>query len=184
VNPQTAAVATPVESLIRVIRGQKVLLDTDLAALYEVPTFRLNEAVKRNRDRFPDDFMFQLTAEEVRVLTSHFAMSNNPKVGRGGRRTLPYAFTEHGVAMLSSVLNSERAIQMNIYVIRAFIRIRELANQNAELAARVERLELGQERTVSVIEVLVTDIDSMASEIRQMQAPPIGERRRIGFVQA
>lgn len=180
-HPQTAAVAAPVESLIRVIRGQKVLLDTDLAALYEVPTFRLNEAVKRNRDRFPDDFMFQLTAEEAKVLTSQIAMS---KPGRGGRRTLPYAFTEHGVAMLSSVLNSERAIQMNIYVVRAFIRIRELANQNAELAARVERLELGQERTVSVIEVLVTDIDSMASEIRQMQAPPASERRRIGFVQA
>jgi len=133
-------VAAPVESLIRVIRGQKVLLDTDLAALYEVPTFRLNEAVKRNRERFPDDFMFQLTAEEARSLTSQIAMS---KTGRGGRRTLPYAFSEHGVAMLSSVLNSERAIQMNIFVVRAFIRIRELANQNAELAARVERLELG-----------------------------------------
>jgi len=133
-------VAAPVESLIRVIRGQKVLLDTDLAALYEVPTFRLNEAVKRNRERFPDDFMFQLTAEESRSLTSQIAMS---KTGRGGRRTLPYAFSEHGVAMLSSVLNSERAIQMNIFVVRAFIRIRELANQNAELAARVERLELG-----------------------------------------
>lgn len=132
--------AAPVESLIRVIRGQKVLLDTDLAALYEVPTFRLNEAVKRNRERFPDDFMFQLTAEESRSLTSQIAMS---KTGRGGRRTLPYAFSEHGVAMLSSVLNSERAIQMNIFVVRAFIRIRELANQNAELAARVERLELG-----------------------------------------
>jgi len=140
VHPQTAAVAAPVESLIRVIRGQKVLLDTDLAALYEVPTFRLNEAVKRNRERFPDDFMFQLTAEESRSLTSQIAMS---KTGRGGRRTLPYAFSEHGVAMLSSVLNSERAIQMNIFVVRAFIRIRELANQNAELAARVERLELG-----------------------------------------
>ncbi|MBM3754890.1 MAG: ORF6N domain-containing protein [Acidobacteria bacterium] len=126
--------------MIRVIRGQKVLLDTDLAALYEVPTFRLNEAVKRNRERFPDDFMFQLTAEESRSLTSQIAMS---KTGRGGRRTLPYAFSEHGVAMLSSVLNSERAIQMNIFVVRAFIRIRELANQNAELAARVERLELG-----------------------------------------
>lgn len=97
---------------------------------------------------------------------------------------MPYAFTEHGVAMLSSVLNSERAIQMNIFVVRAFIRIRELAKENAELAARVERLELGQERTVSVIEVLITDIDSMASEIRQMQAPPAGERRRIGFVRA
>lgn len=132
--------AAPVESLIRVIRGQKVLLDTDLAALYEVPTFRLNEAVKRNRERFPDDFMFQLTAEESRSLTSQIAMS---KTGRGGRRTLPYAFSEHGVAMLSSVLNSERAIQVNIFVVRAFIRIRELANQNAELAARVERLELG-----------------------------------------
>src|SRR5215831_16064430 len=96
---------------IYVIRGQKVMLDSDLADLYQVPTFRLNEAVKRNRDRFPEDFMFQLTKEEADALTSQFAMS---KTGRGGRRTIPYVFTEHGVAMLSSVLNSHRAVQMNI----------------------------------------------------------------------
>ncbi len=97
--------------------GQKVILDSDLADLYQVPTFRLNEAVKRNRNRFPEDFMFQLTKDKADSLRSHFAMS---KTGRGGRRTSPYAFTEHGVAMLSSVLNSDRAVQMNILIIRAF----------------------------------------------------------------
>jgi hypothetical protein len=99
--------AKPLESLIRVIRGQKVMLDSDLAELYGVPTFRLNEAVKRNVERFPQDFMFQLTTEEMRALTSQFAISK----GRGGRRTQPYAFTEYGVVMLSSVLSSPRAVQ-------------------------------------------------------------------------
>src|SRR6266702_7176666 len=112
-----------IERRIYVIRGQKVMLDTDLAELYQVATFRLNEAVKRNADRFPEDFMFQLTKEEADALTSQFAMS---KTGRGGRRTLPYAFTEHGVAMLSSVLNSDRAVRMNILIIRAFVQLREL----------------------------------------------------------
>jgi len=96
-----------VASRIRIIRGRRVMLDSDLAELYHVPTFRLNEAVKRNSDRFPEDFMFQLTGEEVQSLTSQIAIS---KPGRGGRRTLPYAFTEHGVAMLSSVLNSARVV--------------------------------------------------------------------------
>ena len=104
-----------IERRIYVIRDQKVMVDSDLAELYQVATFRLNEAVKRNRDRFPDDFMFQLTKEEADALTSQFAMSNS---GRGGRRTRPYAFSEHGVAMLSSVLKSPRAVQMNIAIIR------------------------------------------------------------------
>jgi hypothetical protein len=115
----TALVASEfVERRIHVVRGQKVMLDSDLAEVYGVPTFRLNEAVKRNRERFPPYFMFQLTNDEALVLTSQIAMS---KPGRGGRRTLPYAFTEHGVPMLSSVLNSPRAVQMNIVIIRAFV---------------------------------------------------------------
>src|ERR1022692_4471724 len=116
----------PVELIgqrIYLLRGQKVMLDSDLAELYRVPTFRLNEAVKRNQERFPEDFMFQLLKEEAASLTSQIAMSNK---GRGGRRTLPYAFTEHGVAMLSSVLNSERAVQMNILIVRAFVKLREV----------------------------------------------------------
>jgi len=109
-----------IERSILLIRGHKVLLDVDLAALYGVPTKRLNEQVRRNRARFPEDFMFQLTAEEVTYLRSQFATSNK---GRGGRRYAPYAFTEQGVAMLSTVLNSERAILVNIEIMRAFVRL-------------------------------------------------------------
>jgi hypothetical protein len=171
--------ATPVEALIHVIRGRKVMLDADLAALYGVQTFRLNEAVKRNRSRFPDDFMFRLSAGESPSLTSQTAIS---KKGRGGRRSSPYAFTEAGVAMLSSVLNSERAIQMNILIMRAFIRMRELIASNKDIAARVEKLEAGQDRTASVIEILVEDIDRLGSELKHMKALPPLRKRRIGFL--
>jgi hypothetical protein len=134
-HPATAPISAEiVEQQIFLICGQKVMLDRDLAGLYGVQTFRLNEAVKRNRSRFPNDFMFQLTAEEAHSLTSHFAIS---KAGRGGRRTLPYAFTEQGVSMLSSVLNSERAIQVNIAIMRTFVRLRAILASNAELAKRL-----------------------------------------------
>src|SRR5216684_4370724 len=121
---------TLIERRIYLIRVQKVMIDTDLAQLYGVPTYRLNEAVKRNAKRFPADFMFQLNKKETESLTSQFAIS---KKGRGGRRTLPYAFTEQGVSMLSSVLNSERAIQVNIVIMRAFVKLRELLESNEEL---------------------------------------------------
>ncbi len=127
---RTTKIATtlaPIDSHIRTIRGQKMILDSDLAALYQVPTSRLNEAVRRNRDRFPLDFMFQLTRQEVTNLISQIAISS---LGHGGRRKLPYAFTEHGIAMLSSVLNSERAVQVNIMIVRAFIRLREMVSQS------------------------------------------------------
>src|SRR5580704_18831322 len=127
-----------VERRIYLIRGQRVMLDSDLAGLYQVPTFRLNEAVKRNQKRFPEDFMFQLTKKEALCLTSQIAMSKN---GRGGRRTLPYAFTEHGVAMLSSVLNSERAVQMNIVIVRAFVKLREVLASHKDLAHKIDELE-------------------------------------------
>jgi ORF6N domain len=172
----------PVDSIerhIHVVRGQKVMLDSDLAALYEVQTFRLNEAVKRNRTRFPDDFMFQLSSNEFEALTSHFAMS---KPGRGGRRTLPYAFTEHGVAMLSSVLKSERAIQVNVMIIRAFVRMRELIAANKDIAVRIDKLERSQRRAASVIEILVEDIDRVAKEVRRMKALPPPRKRKIGFL--
>src|SRR3989338_5055051 len=112
-----------IESKIYIIRGRKVMLDADLASLYGVPTHHLNWSVKRNIERFPRDFMFQLTAEENKSLISQIAISNK---GRGGRRFLPYAFTEQGVAMLSSVLNSELAIQVNIQIIRTFVKLREM----------------------------------------------------------
>ena len=127
-----------IKNLIYEIRGNKVMLDSDLADLYEVPTFRLNEAVKRKRARFPQNFMFQLTKEEYDFLISQFAIS---KTGRGGRRTLPYVFTEQGVAMLSSVLNSEKAIQINIQIMNTFVQMRKWAMENKYLARRVAELE-------------------------------------------
>ena len=133
-----------IERRIYLIRSQKVMADADLAELYQVPTFRLNEAVKRNRNRFPEDFMFQLTEEEAQSLTSQIAMSKPG--GRGGRRTLPYAFSELGVAMLSSVLNSERAVQMNIVIMRAFVRMRELLGSHKALAEKIEKLERTQKQ--------------------------------------
>ncbi len=171
--------AVLIEHRIHLVRGQKVMLDSDLAALYEVETFHLNEAVKRNRTRFPDDFMCQLPPKEFEALTSQNAMS---KVGRGGRRTPPYAFTEHGVAMLSSVIKSERAIEVNVMIIRAFVRMRELIAANKDIAVRVGKLERGQKRTASVIEILVEDIDRVAKEVRQMKSLLLPSKRKIGFL--
>ena len=114
------------------------MLDSDLAKLYEIPTYRLNEAVKRNLSRFPSNFMFQLTKDEYETLISQIAIS---KKGRGGRRSMPYVFTEQGVAMLSSVLNSERAIQINIQIMNTFVQMRHWALENKDLARRVAELE-------------------------------------------
>ena len=127
-----------VQNLIYEIRGFKVMLDSDLAKLYEIPTYRLNEAVKRNIKRFPANFMFQLNYDEYEILISQFAIS---KKGRGGRRTMPYVFTEQGVAMLSSVLNSEKAIQINIQIMNTFVQMRQWAIENKELAKRLADLE-------------------------------------------
>jgi hypothetical protein len=124
---------------IYLIRGQKVMLDRDLAEMYGVPTFRLNEAVKRNITRFPEDFMFQLTEIEFKSLISQIAISKNK--GRGGTRKLPYVFTEQGVAMLSSVLNSETAIQVNIQIIRLFTKMRQLILDNKDLWMKIEKIE-------------------------------------------
>ena len=125
-----------IENRIFLVRGKKVMLDNHLAALYEVASKRLNEQVKRNPNRFPEDFMFQLTPDEFRSLRSQIATSS-----WGGRRYLPYAFTEQGIAMLSSVLNSERAIQVNIAIMRAFVKLRELMITHKDLARKIEELE-------------------------------------------
>ena len=127
-----------VKNIIYEIRGYKVMLDSDLADLYEVPTKRLNEAVKRNLARFPKHYMFQLTNEEFEILRSQIATSNK---GRGGRRYMPYVFTEQGVAMLSSILNSEKAIQINIKIIDTFVQMRQWALDNKELTKRVTEIE-------------------------------------------
>ena len=124
---------------IYIIRGQKVMLDKDLAEMYGVPTSRLNEAVKRNKTRFPDDFMFRLTREETEVLISQIAISK--KEGRGGTRKFPNVFTEQGVAMLSSVLRSETAIQVNIQIIRVYTKMKQVLLDNKELWQKIEKIE-------------------------------------------
>jgi hypothetical protein len=171
--------AEVIERRIYLIRGQKVMFDADLAPLYQVPTKRLNEQVKRNLDRFPEDFMFQLTDKEAHSLRSQSATSSLKSQiatsnGHGGRRTLPYAFTEHGVAMLSSVLNSKRAVQMNILIIRAFVKLREVLASNKELGDRIERLEVEHEHHSSIIA-------SVVDEIRRLKQPR-RRKPRIGFV--
>ena len=151
---------------ILVIRGHRVLLDADLAALYQVETGALVRAVMRNRRRFPDDFMFQLVTDELANLKCQIGISS-----WGGRRSLPYAFTEQGVAMLSSVLRSDRAVDVNVEIMRAFVELRRVLNSHAELARKLEALERrydGQFKTVF-------------EAIRQLMAPPSRSRRKIGF---
>jgi hypothetical protein len=145
------------------------MLDADLAVLYGVSTKRLNEQVRRNRSRFPDDFMFQLTGEEVRSLRSQFATS---KPGRGGRRYAPLVFTEQGIAMLSTVLNSERAIQVNIEIMRAFVRLREMIATHRDLARKLEALEKRYDAQFKVV----------FDAIRELMAPPTPKKRKIGFL--
>jgi hypothetical protein len=161
-----------VERRIYLIRGHKVMIDEDLAELYGVPTKRLNEQVTRNRKRFPEDFMFQLTKEESDILRSQFATSRST---HGGRRSLPYVFTEHGVAMLSSVLNSERAIEVNITIIRAFIGLRQLLESNEEL----------NRKFAAVLRKLSTHdkyFRVVFNELKRMTDRPPRPRKRIGFV--
>jgi hypothetical protein len=143
-----------VEQKIHVIRGQKVMIDEDLAQLYDVETKQLNRAVQRNIDRFPDDFMFQLTKEEYQNLKYQFGTSS-----WGGKRKPAYAFTELGVAMLSSVLNSDRAVQVNIYIMRAFVKLREIMATNKEVAQKIEKLEEGQKENRK-------DIDMVAAKLK------------------
>jgi hypothetical protein len=155
---------------ICLLRGQKVILDFELAQLYGVTTGNLNKAVSRHRDRFPSDFMFQIRADEVSSLRFQFGIST----GRGGRRYLPYAFTEQGVAMLSSVLNSERAVKVNIAIMRAFVRLREALETNRELARQFAELE---KRVGKHDE----EIGAIIEAIRQLMAPQKEPRREIGF---
>ena len=153
------------------------MLDSDLAGLYQVETFNLNRAVKRNLDRFPEDFMFQLSQEEAESLRFQIGMSK-PE-GRGGRRYLPYAFTEHGVAMLSSVLNSKRAVQMNIVIIRAFVRMRELMASHKDLARRIGDLEARQKSYGRTLERHDTVLVAVIRDIQKLKNPPV--TRAIGF---
>ena len=157
-----------IEKSIYLIRGEKVMLDRDLALLYEVETKVLNRAVKRNPRRFPADFMFQLTPEEADFLRCQIGTSNR---GRGGRRYLPYVFTEQGVAMLSTVLNSERAILVNIEIMRAFVKLRQMLASNADLSRRLDELESKYDKQFRVV----------FDAIRQLMATPARDRKEIGF---
>jgi hypothetical protein len=197
---ESKAIIVPLEriqSRICFIRGEKVMLDADLAALYGVETKALNQAVKRNIERFPDDFMFQLTVEEAAALRFHLGTldasgdeplryqsgTSNDDVqglrsqsvtsnGRGGRRSLPYAFTEQGVAMLSTVLHSDRAVRVNIEIMRAFVRLRQMLATNADLARKLMNLEKKYDAQFKVV----------FDAIRELMTPPEPKKkRRIGF---
>jgi len=159
-----------IEKKIYLIRGEKVMLDKDLALLYGVPTKRLNEQMKRNIKRFPEDFMFQLTWEETKSLRSHFATLKRGQYTKYRN----YAFTEQGVAMLSSVLNSERAIQVNIAIIRTFVKLRQIISTHKELANKLKELE-------RKIEKHDIEIRSIFEAIRQLMIPPEQPKKRIGF---
>lgn len=160
-----------VESKIVVLRGQKVILDADLAELYGVAVKRLNEQVKRNADRFPADFLFRLKPVERHVLRSQIATSRK---GHGGRRYQPYAFSEHGAIMAASVLNSKRAVEMSIFVVRAFVRMRGALATNQRIIAKLRDLE---ER----VENHDADIEEILIVIRELMTPAPATGRRIGF---
>ncbi|MHB0913836.1 MAG: ORF6N domain-containing protein [Armatimonadota bacterium] len=172
----TESTLVPVESIagsIRLLRGQKVILDSDLARLYGTSTTRLNEQVKRNIERFPVDFMFRLTDEENQLLTSQNAIS---KPGRGGRRTIPYAFTEHGALMAASVLNTSVAVEVSVHVVRAFVKMREMLSTQAEVSLKFRELEARLDEHDEHIGALI-------GAIHQLLAPSEAPDRRMGFRQ-
>ncbi len=165
------ATAAEIERTIHVSRGQRVMLDADLAKLYGVPTFRLNEQVSRNRERFPEDFSYQITQQEFTYLTSQNAIS---KPGRGGRRTRPWVFTEQGVAMLSSVLKSPLAVRVNIEIMRTFVRVRRLMATPGELVEQLTKL-------AETVQLHDDQIKVISRVMQQMLEKPAVERRAIGF---
>ena len=178
-----AAIQSLIGSRILVLREQRIMLDSDLAELYGVQTKVLVQSVKRNLLRFPADFMFQLENHDVAALRSQIVTTNT---GRGGRRTLPYAFTEQGVAMLSSVLGSPRAIAVNIAVMRTFVRVRELAATHGDLAIRLNELEEKAESLAlqqdSFAQTTRAQLKQVFEVIRQLMTPPDPPKRPIGFI--
>ena len=169
-----------IQRRIYLIRGEKVMLDSDLAELYHVSTKALNLAVRRNTDRFPPDFMIELTPDEFEELKAYSGTS-----GWGGRRYPPKAFTEHGVAMLSSILKSKRAIQMNICIIRAFMKLREVLASHKALARKIEQLDSKQKDQAELLSIVVQDIDELGRTVsREFKKLEPARRRRssIGFI--
>jgi len=166
-----AIIRRPLESRILFIRKRKVLLDSDLAELYRVTVKRLNQQVKRNAERFPEDFMFRLTPEENEILRSQIATSNR---GRGGRRYLPFVFTEHGAIMAASVLNSPQAVEMSVFVVRAFVRLNDMLASNRELAAKVMELD----RRLKTHDAAINHI---VAAIKRLMKPSARRIPQIGF---
>lgn len=173
----------PIDDLIQTIRGQKVILDTDLAELYGVPVKRLNEQVKRNIERFPADFMFHLTVDEWVVLRSQIATTKTYLVDsksdesevRGGRRTPPYAFTEHGAIMASTILSSPEAVRMSMYVVRAFIKQREFLMANADLLKRLAEIDAKLLNHDEVLKLIIQELQPLLSP------PPEPPAKEMGF---
>jgi ORF6N domain len=172
--PRSGTPAFSVESRILFLRHQRIILDTDLAELYGVSVKRLNQQVTRNQERFPSDFMFQLTKKEYGALRLQIATSKKGGGGRGGRRYLPHVFTEHGAIMAATVLNSARAVEMSLFVVRAFVRLREMLATNRRFAAKIDELERQLNTHDSVIAELI-------EALRELMAPPRTRRRSIGF---
>lgn len=179
-TPDSSPAPAPIEQVARsivILRSKRLLLDVDLADLYGVPVKVLNQAVKRNRERFPEDFMIQLTCSEWAPLRSQFVTL---KVTRGQhRKYLPYAFTEHGAIMAATILNSSQAIEMSVYVVRAFVKLRELLASNTELARRVDELETRIVRRFGSYDQAIADILVALRELTKLQATD--ESRPIGF---
>src|SRR6266446_8029318 len=179
-----------IDAMIHTIRGVRVMLDRDLAKIYGVPTFRFNEAIKRNQHRFPTDFMFQLSRAEFDSLRSQIAMSKPEnssentmsKTGRGGRRTLPYAFTEHGALQAANVLRSPRAVQMSVFVIRAFVKMRETLLGTRELAKKLAALEKKLTGRLDVHEAAIVKVlQDLMQILNPPPLPPDPPQRKIGF---
>ena len=183
----SSTVVGPIEPVIHVIRGSRVILDVDLAAIYGVTTKRLNEQVKRNRERFPEDFMFRLTSSELRELdysASQDTGRNRSQIATSSqkhrdRRFRPYAFTEHGAVMAATVLNSERAVAMSLYVVRAFVKLRETLAETKELAHKLDKLERKLTGRLDVHEKAILKLFAQIKDL--LKPPPPQSRKRIGF---
>jgi hypothetical protein len=189
-KPTKTVALEPVEPLIHVVQGERVILDMDLARLYGVPTKRLNEQVKRNLDRFPPDFLFQLTLTEFDSLRSQSATGSElnlksqiatSSLGHGGRRKLPFAFTEHGAIMAANVLNSPQAVQMSVYVVRAFVKMRSVFSDTKSLARKLAQLEKELKSRLNVHETAIVEVLQRVMDILDPPPQPEPQRRQIGF---
>lgn len=169
-SKQQIIVADRIDNVIFTLHGQRVILDADLARLYGVTTGRLNEAVKRNREKFPEDFIYQLTLDDLKILKSQFAISSS----WGGTRKRPFAFTEHGVIMAATLLNSPQAVKASIYVVRAFVRLRSVLGAHQQLAAKIGELERKLEGHDDQIATLFEAIRALMAEPEEPAKPPIG----------